>query len=479
MKHISTILTIVALSILTTQTAFTQDQVEVSDDGREIVLVKPDEVGGNVTVRGAGVPFGTAPDWQNDIRRQVGGLQVADMNGDGLADVIVGCYHSQSYPPYPAWRNYIYYNTGGQIEDDPSWTSDDERSTTDIQVGDINGDTYPDIFAANGDFNMAPSVVYWGGPTGPSTTPGWLSNEPQLAWTIGSTLFDFDHDRDLDLVTANQGNSPDDPYRPIYVFRNDSGTLSTTPTWQSAEWSIQNCLAFGDYDGDGWEDLAASKWANFESGVYRNVGGTLQTTPAWTTGDDDTDKGIAWADVDGNGWLDLALGHDPTLLYTNDAGTLTQVWSSGATYFGHSELRFCDVDRDGDADLAETHFSDGKVHVYLNNAGVLDTAPTWTYDSSTVGTAIAFGDVTGDGWLDLIVGNSGDVSVKIFYNQGPACPGDLDGDNSVGLSDLATLLANYGTTAGACYYDGDLDGDNDVDLSDLAALLALYGQTCP
>jgi hypothetical protein len=59
-----------------------------------------------------------------------------------------------------------------------------------------------------------------------------------------------------------------------------------------------------------------------------------------------------------------------------------------------------------------------------------------------------------------------------------ACPGDLDGDNDVDLSDLAQLLGNYGMTSGATYEDGDLDGDGDVDLADLAALLGVYGTTC-
>ena len=58
------------------------------------------------------------------------------------------------------------------------------------------------------------------------------------------------------------------------------------------------------------------------------------------------------------------------------------------------------------------------------------------------------------------------------------CPGDLDGDGDVDLSDLAQLLSNYGMTSGAAYEDGDMDGDGDVDLSDLAALLAVYGTSC-
>ncbi len=58
------------------------------------------------------------------------------------------------------------------------------------------------------------------------------------------------------------------------------------------------------------------------------------------------------------------------------------------------------------------------------------------------------------------------------------CDGDLTGDGQITLTDLATLLANYGTTTGAAYADGDVDQDSDVDLSDLAALLSAYGTTC-
>jgi hypothetical protein len=56
----------------------------------------------------------------------------------------------------------------------------------------------------------------------------------------------------------------------------------------------------------------------------------------------------------------------------------------------------------------------------------------------------------------------------------PACPGDLDGDGDVDLSDLALLLSDYGCTGGDC--PGDIDGDGDTDLGDLATLLANYGE---
>ena len=56
----------------------------------------------------------------------------------------------------------------------------------------------------------------------------------------------------------------------------------------------------------------------------------------------------------------------------------------------------------------------------------------------------------------------------------PITPGDLDADGDVDLSDLATLLANYGAS-GAAYDQGDVDADGDVDIADLAYVLSVYG----
>lgn len=60
----------------------------------------------------------------------------------------------------------------------------------------------------------------------------------------------------------------------------------------------------------------------------------------------------------------------------------------------------------------------------------------------------------------------------------PDCPGDINGDHLVDISDLAGLLANYGTPSGATFEDGDLDGDGNVDLTDLSSLLARFGTSC-
>lgn len=59
------------------------------------------------------------------------------------------------------------------------------------------------------------------------------------------------------------------------------------------------------------------------------------------------------------------------------------------------------------------------------------------------------------------------------------CPWDLSDDDSLGVEDLAILLAHFGMDIGAAWADGDIDADGDVDLSDLAELLARFGSVCP
>ncbi len=63
------------------------------------------------------------------------------------------------------------------------------------------------------------------------------------------------------------------------------------------------------------------------------------------------------------------------------------------------------------------------------------------------------------------------------FCEGTVCPGDVDGNLTVDLTDLAIILANFGAS-GVGLSDGDLNGDGLVDLSDLAALLAVFGQSC-
>jgi len=60
-------------------------------------------------------------------------------------------------------------------------------------------------------------------------------------------------------------------------------------------------------------------------------------------------------------------------------------------------------------------------------------------------------------------------------NHAAACPGNLDGDDEVGINDFLDLLAAWGPNPG---HPADLDGDDVVGINDFLMLLANWGP-CP
>jgi len=92
---------------------------------------------------------------------------------------------------------------------------------------------------------------------------------------------------------------------------------------------------------------------------------------------------------------------------------------------------------------------------------------------------------TGDWEVTIADRAGGDLATwidyrLIFYGT-PGCPGDLNGDRAIDLTDLAAFLGAYHSCAGDPFYDPAADFINDgcIDLSDLAEILSLYGGSCP
>ncbi len=62
------------------------------------------------------------------------------------------------------------------------------------------------------------------------------------------------------------------------------------------------------------------------------------------------------------------------------------------------------------------HFGYSRLEIFMNNGGVLETNPSWTYTTGSPGTAVSFGDLNGDGFPDLAVGTARSP-VVVFLNQ--------------------------------------------------------------
>ncbi|MCC6357156.1 MAG: PQQ-like beta-propeller repeat protein [Phycisphaerales bacterium] len=149
-----------------------------------------------------------------------------------------------------------------------------------------------------------------------------------------------------------------------------------------------------------------------------------------------------------------------------DGALLAETESPIASDFNAQPRMACD-------DLGRLYLSNGSFSLgrfYSFNA---DLTERWSLPVANIN--IGAPAIGRDGTL-VICGVG--TNVRAYRTPRVDCPGDLDGDQAVALTDLAILLSNFGTPSGAGAGDGDLDGDGDVDLSDLSLLLSLFGTTC-
>ncbi len=111
------------------------------------------------------------------------------------------------------------------------------------------------------------------------------------------------------------------------------------------------------------------------------------------------------------------------------------------------------------------------------NGGVWTDLADWVPTTST-SLGITLNDLAGNelhGPTDYTVNEPGGCGPECDVIGGDA---DVDDDCDVDISDLANLLANFGSAA-ASHNDGDTDFDGDVDLTDLANILGAFGVACP
>ena len=101
-------------------------------------------------------------------------------------------------------------------------------------------------------------------------------------------------------------------------------------------------------------------------------------------------------------------------------------------------------------------------HVWMLNGTLLDAE----------GVSI---DVLGAGDYSLFATDPG-TGCSVGYTGTVGCPGDLDGDLIVGVSDILALLGSFGCTE-ACG-PGDVNADGVVNVSDILFVLGLFGMSC-
>ena len=375
-------------------------------------------------------------------------LVLGDVDGDGDLDAFVGLFlllndGSGNFAFYPG---FAFFN-GSQV--------------LSAALGDIDSDGDLDFVLGSREQNR---VIRNDG-----TTPDGalvLSEAPlpvDRDYTTAVALGDVDGDGDLDALMGNQ-------YAEDRLYLNDgAGNFTDGPVRLPANPERTTSIALGDIDADGDLDAllgvyggqlpSARLYLNDGSGAFTHATGQLAEPAGWAFS-------FAFGDLDGDADLDVLVGHegcwsscqrDQNHVYFNDgAGSFTNGTSRVPQFEGGgSAVASGDVDGDGDRDLVvgswQSGYYSGQDRLLLNDGTGHFTDGTerlpvdtdWTWD-------LALCDLDGDGDLDLVAANVG--SNRLYLNDGAGH-----------FTDASNRLPAHSDTSRACICV-DVDGDGDHDL---------------
>ena len=239
---------------------------------------------------------------------------------------------------------------------------------------------------------------------------------PEAAATAG----DLNLDGWIDLFRSASSSSPAPSSPPAHFLINDAATHFTSLTLTGMPQVVYAAAAWGDFDNDGDPDLLVSGQINpnvtpaggYITRLYRNDqdrGFTTVPTLFPALGR----SAVAWGDYDNDGDLDVVLsglmtnGAPVTKLFRNDGPFGFVEVPAGFVGLSDGALQWGDFDNDGDLDLAMTGSRpwiepQPVTKVYRNEGNGAFTEMSWVLGGAFYG-ALAWGDVDGDGYLDLAV----------------------------------------------------------------------------
>ncbi|HSZ57445.1 MAG TPA: FG-GAP-like repeat-containing protein [Tepidisphaeraceae bacterium] len=327
-------------------------------------------------------------------------MQLADVNGDGRADLIVAGQSGVSVLLGNGNGTFLPGYTVGV--GDPGF---EQRRT--LAVADVNGDGKPDLIVGN--YYANDVAVLLGNGNGTFQAPLTFANTSPYLISVA----DINGDGRPDLVIADLGPNAEDV---SVLLGNGNGTFQSA---QTVFHPLSNRFSFtvADVNGDGKPDLLVAQPYGYYRGISLllgngngtfkapqtlNVGGSYPVSP----------RNVAVADVNGDGNSDLVAGQPTTsVLLGNGNGT----FQARQTFFAgdyQSAPVVCDLNGDGKPDVVLSN--DNSVSVLLGNGnGTFQARQTFAAPGATTNVAAVAADLNNDGRADVVVGSVAGVSVLL------------------------------------------------------------------